>query len=339
MTLPVDHHIKALRPALNVMATLGFGPQECLRGSGLTVADLEDPKATLTRAQEWHIHRRLLALSGDPLLGLKLGSAYRLETYGVLGYAMLSAATLSEAVKLATEYELLTFTHFRLALHTANDTAMLTLHQHGEIPDDLLPLYEDRELAAVITGGEQALGVRLQANRIAMMHSARQVKRYEAFFACPVQFKQAHTEFRFDASLLLAPMPLRDPETSQYCRKQCEQLLARLSVSGDFVARVRSLLIARPRTFANVNALAAQLHMSPRSVRRRLQQEGTSFQRVLDEIRYQLALDYLHSPLSLEQIADLLGYSEASNFSHAFKRWHGSAPQAYRHSLSVKGAG
>ena len=335
----VEHHIKAIRPALNVMTRLGFSVEQCLHGTGLQMDDLERPETRLTREQEWQFHRQLLALSNQPQLGLTLGGAYRMESYGVVGYAMLSAATLGEAVRLASDFDLLTFTHFRVALIIEGQDACLRLLPQDDIPDDLMPLYEDRELAAVITGGEQALGMRLQASGISMMHGAQNKAQYEAFFQCPVQFAQPHAEFRFDAALLDMPMPLRDSETSRFCRQQCEQLLARLNASSDFVAQVRHLLVSQPRAFAKVEALAKQLQLSPRSLRRRLQQEGTSYQQLLNEIRYKLALEYLHTRMPLEQVAELLGYTEASNFSHAFKRWHGCAPQTYRQTLSGKSAG
>ncbi len=322
------------------MTTLGFTPEQCLQGSGLKPEDMERPETELSLEQEWHIYRRLLKLSGDPLLGLKLGQAYRMESYGVLGYAMLSASTLGEAVRLASEFDLLTYTHFNVALQLDQDHASLQLHRPTYLPEDLLPFYEDRELAAVLTGGGQALGYPLQPAAVAIMHGACGAEqRYAEYFACPVSFNQPHGEFRFAAHLLTTPMPMYDAETSRFCRQQCEQLLARLSQSSSFVDEVRSLLIAQPREFTSVEALAEKLHMSPRSLRRKLQAEGASYQQLLNEIRYQLALEYLCSTLPLEQIADLLGYSEASNFSHAFKRWHGASPQDYRQNLTGNGSG
>ena len=116
---------------------------------------------------------------------------------------MLSAATLGEAVRLASDFDLLTFTHFRVSLLLESQDACLRLLPQDDIPNDLRTLYEDRELAAVIAGGEQALGLRLQPSQISMMHGVQNTAHYEAFFQCPVQFSQAHAEFRFDAALAL----------------------------------------------------------------------------------------------------------------------------------------
>ncbi|MDX1453703.1 MAG: AraC family transcriptional regulator, partial [Oleiphilaceae bacterium] len=298
---------------------------------------LESDQPQLDLDREWHVYRRLLQLSGDPLLGLKLGQAYRMESYGVLGYAMLSAATLGDAVRLAADFDLLTYTHFKVELKVNKQRASLLLHRPDYLPKDLLQLYEDRELAAVLTAAEQALGLPMAAQQVAMMHAAYDHdEAYHRFFGCTVNFEQPHTELAFDASLLDAPMPQRDAETSRFCRQQCAQLLATLSRASSFVDTVRSLLIAQPTRFASVEALAEKLGMSVRSLRRKLSAEGSSYRTLLDEIRYQLAREYLQSRLTLEQIADLLGYSEASNFSHAFKRWHGGSPQDYRDSFSDK---
>jgi len=327
----ITHHIKAIRPALSVMQSLGFSTAECLAGTGITAPQLEDPAQGITLAQEIAFHQRLMTLSGDPMLGLKLGEAYRIESYGVLGYAMLSAATLAEAMALASEFDMLTFTHFNLDLRVEGKVARLVLNKQRLFDADLLRLYEDRELAAILNGGEHALGIRLHPDKIHIMHPASGLEAaYAEYFNCPIVFDCPQTEFFFPASLLLTPMPLRDPETSDYCREQCQKLLAQLSGASAFTDQIRRLLISQPGHFPSIERLAEMLSCSTRTLRRRLKDEGTSYQALLNEIRYALAKDYLTTRWSIERIADMLGYSDATNFSHAFKRWHGASPKAYR---------
>ena len=133
------------------------------------------------------------------------------------------------------------------------------------------------------------------------------------------------------AASLDNPMPMRDAQTSALCQQQCQLLLARMSKSSGFVDRVRQLIVARPGYFPDIDLVAEKLHMTSRTLRRRLTEEGSSFQQILAEVRYQLAREYLGtSNLPIEEISVLLGYSSPGNFTNAFKRWHGSSPRAYR---------
>ena len=126
-------------------------------------------------------------------------------------------------------------------------------------------------------------------------------------------------------------MPLMDLEASAICQRQCQLLLARMSKSSGFVAQVRQLMVARPGSFPDIDRIAARLNMTSRTLRRRLAEEGSSYQKILADVRYELAREYLAtSNLPVEEIAALLGYSNPGNFSCAFKRWHGTAPRMYR---------
>ena len=115
------------------------------------------------------------------------------------------------------------------------------------------------------------------------------------------------------------------------CQQQCQQLLARLSRRSHFVDEVRKRIMAQPGFFPNLEQVASELALSPRTLRRRLGEEDSRFQEILDEVRLGLARDYLaNSTLSIEQVAELLGFGHTGNFSHAFKRWCGMPPLEYR---------
>ena len=164
------------------------------------------------------------------------------------------------------------------------------------------------------------------------MHSGNGRQRaYETFFDCPVSFNGQCSEIRVDASVLDTAMPLQDLETSVICQQQCQLLLARMSNSSGFVERVRQLIVARPGYFPDIDYVAQKLHMTSRTLRRRLADENSGYQQILAEVRYALAREYLAtSKLPMEEIAALLGYSSPGNFTYAFKRWHGSPPRQYR---------
>jgi AraC-like DNA-binding protein len=115
------------------------------------------------------------------------------------------------------------------------------------------------------------------------------------------------------------------------CEQQCEALLASLDVQDALLTRVRRLLIARPGDFPDLASAAHMLQTSGRSLRRHLSSMGTSYQAILNEVRKRLALQYLTAThLPLYEIANLLGFSDPSNFRRAFKKWTGKLPSDYR---------
>ena len=337
MSSPVSlaHHIRALPPALRAMQDMGYPIERCLAGTGVLERDLAAPDLAtkFSLEQEFQFHRNLLALTGDPMLGLTLGRAYTLQSYGLLGYAFLSAPTLRQALMIASNYALLTFTLFSIDFTVQGKRGLLRFSRKVDIPPDLVTYYVDRDLTASAFGGGDNLPNTMNINSVALMHAgdADQADRYAAFFDCPVTFNATHSELCFDATILDTPMPLRDTETSALCQQQCEMLLARMSKSSGFVDRVRQLIVARPGYFPDIDHVAEKLHMTSRTLRRRLTDEGSGYQQILADVRYQLAREYLAtSKLPLEEISALLGYSTPGNFTHAFKRWHGMPPRQYR---------
>ena len=333
----ISHHIKALPPALKAMQAMGYDAQECLAGTGIQADDLLEPEQSpeFTLAQEFRFHRNLLQLSGDALLGLKLGQAYPLQGYGLFGYAFLSAPTLRHAMTIVSNYGPLTFTLFRTDFRETGEAGILQFSRQIDIPPDLLGFYVDRDMAAALSGSEPDQATPIRPVRVALMHDGQgRRKDYEVFFGCPVSFGAPRSELWVDAALLDIPMPLGDTQTSAICQQQCQLLLARMSASSGFIDRVRQLIVGRPGYFPDIGYVAEKLNMTSRTLRRRLDEEGSSYQQILADVRYQLAQEYLAtSSLPVEEIAALLGYSNPGNFTHAFKRWHGSPPRQFRQEL------
>jgi AraC-like DNA-binding protein len=330
----IAHHIKGIRPALTVMETLGYEASQCLKGSDISLAHLEQSEQGISLQQELAFYRRLLELTQDPQLGLKLGKAYRLENYGMLGYAILSAQTLGEALKIAKDFGPLSFSHFELDFSIEKTLAKIIMRRNKALDESLMTLYEDRDCTAIIYGSMSALGKPFPILGIELMHSKPgDIAEYERLFQCPVRFEQKQMSIEFAADILSIPMPLRDPETSAYCRLQCQQLLKNISHQRSLSSQIKNLLEHSDQGFYSLAELCMILEMPERSMRRKLTEEGFNFQDLLNEVRFEKAKTLLNSDLNLNEIAEKLGYSEAGNFSHAFKRWSGVPPKAYRDNL------
>ncbi|MBD2859455.1 AraC family transcriptional regulator [Spongiibacter sp. KMU-158] len=327
------HHIKGFRPSLNAMRGLGFEAELCLVGTGLTETDLDRDDASCTWEQELRFNENLLALSKDPCLGLVLAEAYPLPIYGLVGYALLSAPTFRHALAIIESYIDLTYTVCDFRFEITGDTASLILRDKFPIPAKLKSMLVDRDLACCAAALSECLGQTIDLTEVRLTHNGfNHARRYEDFFACPVRFNENETRLSFDVKLLDRALPMRDSQASQLFDQQCQLMLSRLSKQGDFIEAIRQKILAKPgHSFPDVETVAEQMAISVRTLRRRLAEEGTSYRTILDDIRYDLAKDYLsQSRLSLDMISELLGYNDAASFSHAFKRWSNQTPSGWR---------
>lgn len=259
--------------------------------------------------------------------------------YGVLGYAMMSCATLGRAIRIAMRYYRtvgpLAALHFRVE----RDQAVLEMEDERGL-HDLLPWLSETlflSLPSLLTGllgrDVRALEVRLAHPR--PTHGAR----LEAALGAPVRYAEPLGQFRFAAHLLDAPLVRADADSALLFEESCRALLDALEGETSLAGRISRDLLAHPGEMPGAAQMATRLNMSERTLRRRLEALGTSYQALLDGVRQRLAEDYLRSTdLPVQEIAELLGYTEATNFRRAFLKWTGESPLACRRSgLQVRG--
>lgn len=331
---PPPHSVRSLLPPLQVMENLGVDRQLCLRGSGILVSQLDNTHEKMTFRQELAVYRNLLELSGDPLIGLKLGEPFLPQRYGFYGYALLSAPTLRQAMHFGASFGQLTFSFFRFEFVVEGSRAAFTLQDPPPIEQDLIDLYLDRDIAAAVVAFSALLERPFPLFEVHLTHDGHGRRDdYRAHFGCEVIFGTEIGKMVFNSADLDDPLPQSDPESSEHFRAQCQMMIAKLTSQSHFVDDVRMMILARPGFFPDIDYLAEKMGMSVRTLRRKLKEEGSSYRELLDEIRFGMAKDYLcGTRLPLEEISGLLGYTEPGNFSHAFRRWSGESPRSYRQS-------
>jgi len=325
----VPRDTSAARLAVEVGQRLGMEVSAYLRGTSISLDDLNREGAEIDAADELALVSNLVAALGDrPGLGSEVGRHFKVGNTGMLGYAMLASRTVRAALEVALRYVVLTPSLLRYALEEDCDQARLLMDDE-EIPEPLRDFILERDLAAYlsilpIVGSPLAAGhleVRLDRERgrtIAELASLR------------VAFDQPRTALVFPRALLDEPMPHADAHTARTCERQCEELLQRRRLRRPFVERVRHRMLRDPARLPSLDALADELHMDESTVRRRLASEGTSFRKLRDQVRETISLTLLEDGLNVEEVAQRLGYAESASFSHAFKRWRGVAPSAHR---------
>ena len=266
--------------------------------------------------------------TGESALGLRLAEQVRPEIYEVFGCLIAASATLGEAVLRATRLIGLVTPSMRLSFHQRGDRATLSVE----------PLYPDlihREAIEFVLGATHVIARRITGEQVSPLevrfsHPAPpDTSHHQRIFASPVRFQCASSEMIFDGGLLDLPIKSHDSTLSASLQRQAEELIKR-DASDGFKAQVRAALAAELRGGEpTAERLAAALDIHPKTLTRRLRQEGTTFRGLLDELRLQLAERYLRQPnLSVDEVAFLLGYSERSAFHRAFRRWTGRAPRA-----------
>ena len=326
------HPIRSLSPVLGVMETMGFDRQVCLKGTGIMLSQLNDAEARMTLQQELTFYRNILDLTADPTIGLKLGEPFVPQRYGLFGYALLSAATLRHALSLTENFGALTFSFFKFHFGVSGKYAWFTMSEPPPIERELVDLYLDRDMSAAVVGFREIVGEPFPLEEVYLSHDGHGRQGiYEDHYDCCVHFSAGCNKFVHSSSIIDIPLPQSDPESSRYFQQQCQMLIAKLTRQGHFTDDVRMLVLGRPGFFPDIDYVAEKLNISTRTLRRRLTAEGSNYRALLDEIRFGLAREYLaETSLTMEEITGLLGYSESGNFSHAFRRWSGVSPSAWR---------
>lgn len=306
--------------------------RKCLRGTGIKLSQLENPQSHLTFQQELSFYRNALELTRDPMIGLKLGEPFIPQRYGLFGFALLSASTLRRAMRVAVNFGQLTFSFFSFDYGESGLHGWFSMKDPPPVETALHDVYLDRDMAAAVVAFSSIMGQSFPLAGVDLAHTGHGMQAaYRDYFGCDIRFSTYPSRLLFDSQLLDTPLSQSDPDASQYFSQQCRMLITKLKSQSYFADDVRMLLLAQPGHFPGIEHVARQLHVSVRTLRRRLKEENSSFRELLDEVRFQLAKEYLlDTRLPLTEIAELVGYTEAGNFSHAFRRWSGQPPRDFR---------
>ncbi|MDG9759171.1 AraC family transcriptional regulator [Pseudomonas sediminis] len=278
-------------------------------------------------------------LTCDQCLGLHLGEAVRPGYYGVLGYLIMSCATLADALHRQARYASLVG---NLGLVVLDDeparpgSEPLIAHSWQPLLAQQQRQLSEETLAGWVSFGRWISGLDISPTEVRFQHPApADTSEHARIFRCPVLFDQPDNALIFPKRLLAAPLNQADAQVRGMLDAYADRLLAELNQGNSVLDRAR-LELARqlPEHGPDLEAIAAALALSPRTLQRRLREGGLSFSQLVDETRQQLVLHYLRDPaLELAEIAFLVGFSESGSLARAFRRWTGTSPGEYRRHL------
>ena len=310
-----------------VGADHGLQLQDYLRGTEVTQELLNDPMLTVRMEQELALARNLIReLHNVPGMGLRVASHYSVTLYGALGWAMLSSATVRDALVFANQHLDLTYACCELQLQEAGrESCILVIAER--LPADLRAFFAERSLMAVkrllddlIPGDDWLLWVGRECPE------PPHADLYRDAFHAPLLFDQRVTQIVVDSRALNRPLSLANEFAHRLAAEHCKQLLIERHAMMSLASRIKLYITQTLPAPPSAVGAAEALGVSERTLRRWLAQEGVSFRQTLDDARKAMAEGLLLNGDSPTEVARRLGYAETSAFSHAFKRWYGTAP-------------
>jgi AraC-like DNA-binding protein len=320
--------------ALGIVQALEMGGVDCrslFLDLGLDYAALDDPDARFAQDSMTRLWQRAVAVSGNPAIGLNMAKVVRPGSFHVVGYALMSSHTLQEGFARLVRYQRIIAEGADLSFRPLGQGYGLILSIHG---DHLAPARQSAEasLACTLAFCRWISGKPITPLQVCFQgEPPSDLEPYQQAFQATLKFNCEHYALIFARSDLQTPLPTANAALAQLHDRFAGEYLARFSESR--VTHQTRQVVCRllPQGEPKRDAVAQALCLSQRTLQRRLQEEGTSFQQLLDDTRRELVVQYLAQPnLTLLEIAYLLGFADPSNFFRAFRRWFASTPGEYR---------
>lgn len=313
----------------------GLDADAVLAAAGLELVRLQTGEGFIAASQMRTLIEGTLAASAHPWLGLEFGKLAPAHMHGPVGYSAVASASPRQALTVLSRYSCLRSSAFRLELEPhqrASDVVVVELLDMGPLARrvmlDALMLMVARMLESISGQSLAAAEYFLPWPRPAW------AAQYGACLGGTFHFDAPRLALRIPTSLLDAPCLSADPEAFAAASAECERKLAGMDAVATAAERLRARLRRVEDKFPTLAELAAEQALSPRTLMRRLKEEGTCFQDVLDEVRYERARWHLlHTDAPVEVIAERLGMADTSNFGRSFRRWSGMTPSQFRASL------
>lgn len=295
----------------------------------LSQRDLEEPFLPAYKVLEAF---KYCAQKFGPSLGAKIGCTYHVNDLGVFGYAIASCKDLRQALHMADKYRPLIGNVLKRCLVETNETLQAKLFNVQKIDADALAFF-----AALSTSARQAIARSLFGEDFTYHHvefdfdDSKNASEYQSVFGCPVKFNCKHNSWTLHKYDLCRVRHQEQNSQLENYIPFMNELIDGLKQQDSLVNEIQHILISCAGDYPDIEMLASAFNISSRTLRRQLSSLGTSYQKILNKVRCQLSIEYLtQTEISIEDISNLIGFSDVTNFRHAFRKWVGATPSSYR---------
>ena len=328
------------------IASYALAIQKALEANGFDAGDLfdavgldrtpgNDPLDRLTTAQVAGIFNESVKRSGNPAFGLTVARFLHPSSVHALGYALLASSTLRDACERLVYYFRLASTNGQYRIEESEDRFCLILEAMAE---GVSPETVDAWNAFIVHLFRMIYKPDLKPLSVRLTRSCPPgcEAQYQRSFHVPVDFDAPHCEICLDRSIVDEPLMGGNREIASQHDKIIRDNIAALD-KGDIITSVKRAIVQfLPSENCSRERVARELAMSPSRLQQKLAEQGTNFQDLLGQIRQSLALDYIEqSRVSITEMSFLLGFSDTSSFTRAFRRWTGKSPRDYRRGLGL----
>lgn len=308
--------------------------EDALHGVQLTPEQLHSPDTVVSFDQVSACCHNAIRLSRDPHFAYRAGLRIHVTTYGMYGFTLLSSGDFRQMVRFAVDYHLLAMPTAALSFGEENGRGIWTITPLADLQTDpaLHRFLAELQFGICVSLHRDVMGVSFEPHEFQMSYaSVGDVDAYRAAFGCNANFNQPQNRLLFDAGFLDKKPDFSSRNNHSTMTRMCDDLLQERKLQMGLRGKIREIFLPRLADPPDFEEIAERLHMTERTLRRRLREEGASYREMIDELRMHVAIKYLSDThLTVEDIAVLLGFSEAANFRQAFHRWTGKAPRDYR---------
>lgn len=319
--------------ALLIWKTLdqkGINPKLAFDACDLDTSLLSDANARYPMSKMYRLWESAISMTRDPEFGVDVGRNWSPTTFNALGFVWLASSSLNDALKKAVRYS-----------HIVNNAVVVKFEPEGvnfrytlalNASDEIgHPAAADAGIASITTMCRMLLGESFSPISISLRRQPDTAAKLTSFVRCNVEYNSPSTSFLFDGKQVLRSLPSGNQTLSSLNEKIIVDYLQWLD-KNDVASAVKSKIIELlPSGKVNEQLIADALNLNLRTMQRRLEKQQETFKELLNHVRHQLVLSYIHnSRLSLTEIAYMLGFSDQANFTRAFKRWFDMPPSQYR---------
>jgi AraC-like DNA-binding protein len=328
------HSPAKIAAIVEALTAEGIAPDQALRGVNLRKDELYAPATRVSLNQMIEACRNASRLSRDPQIAFRAGAALHVSAYGMYGYAMLCCTDFRRAMAVACKYQQLAMPLMNIAFEEKDEWAIWTITPvaHSRVDAALYRFLVELHLGIDCSLHRDVMGPSFKPSRIDLAYNASERQLLPELAGCPIFFGQPANHLVFERVRLDAKPMLGHRMTQAAVLAMCDDLLVEMVQRGGVAGRVRDLLLRDIANRPSFESVAKLMRTNPRTLRRQLKAQETSFRQLVDELRMQLAIKYLRdTKLTTEDIALVLGFSDAANFRHAFRRWTQESPSQFKH--------
>lgn len=317
---------------LDIARERGADPTAILFEADLAEDAFAPPRSDITLLQMKVFLETVLSKVGNDGIGIDMGWRMPPTAFGNFGYALLCSETMGEVIKLCQRFWHLVGRGISLSVQEHGDTCVIDIATLAELPLSLRNIMYETTITSFYRGFQLLLATDVHDVEIWFDFPAPAHADKARSVLNNVRYDMPAIQFRFPVELLQHRLGMHNPTGLQFAIEQCEREESLLNIGLDqLVVKVQHEMVFGLQGYPSLETLSERLHLTARTLRRKLEQQGTNYKALLEAAKRRDAIRLLDDrEMDIQRVAELLGYNDPANFTRAFRQWTGQTPSQYR---------